>query len=221
MVAEARPDQRQHLARDRIGRHPARPRHEQVGLGGLAVLGIEVPAPARRLVPVHQQPGAPAHVAIEILHAQLLAARGPGGERRGRTQEALVRQDVHRQPEARRPGLLHLPHPPFARFGDHHPLRPVPRDRRAELLRERPAIVRIVQGHIIDRPAEPPQLRREMAHGREQEGDLLPVMPHIARLVRQLRHEHAVARRIGPSEAGEGRRELVAEDEDQFADGGH
>ena len=71
-------------------------RHEQIDLGRLAVIRIEIPLAADRLVAVHQQAGLAAHVAVEILHAQLLAARRPGLERRRRTQEAIVGQDVDR-----------------------------------------------------------------------------------------------------------------------------
>ena len=42
-----------------------------------AVVGIVVPLATLGLVGVHQEPIALAHVAIEILHAQLFAARSP------------------------------------------------------------------------------------------------------------------------------------------------
>ena len=100
MIAEPRLDQRQHFLRHRIGHERRRPRHEQICLRGLAVLRIEVPAAAGGRVAVHQQPGAPAHLAIEILHPELLASLGPPREVGGRAQEALVGEDLHRQREA-------------------------------------------------------------------------------------------------------------------------
>ena len=89
----------------------------------------------------------------------------------------------------------------------------------AELRGEGAAIALRIQGNVFDRPAQRAQLPREVAHGREQEGDLLLVMAHIARLVAQLRHEHEVPRRIAGGEAGDGRRQLVAQHEDEVADG--
>ena len=48
----------------------------------LAILLIVVPRAAKRIFAVHQHLVGPAHFAIKVLHAQLLAALGVGGELR-------------------------------------------------------------------------------------------------------------------------------------------
>ena len=80
VIAEARVDEVQDVLRDRIGFDLVGLRQEEIGLGRLAVLGIEIPLSAFRLAAIHQQPGLAPHVPIEELHAQLLAPLGPGGE---------------------------------------------------------------------------------------------------------------------------------------------
>lgn len=64
---------------------------------GFAVLVVKVPAPAGRLVTVHQQVVAFAHPAVETLQAQAPpgAAAGPLREVVVAHQEALRRQDLH------------------------------------------------------------------------------------------------------------------------------
>ena len=46
----------------------------------LSVLAVEIPLAAGWRSTVHQPTGASTHLAVEELHAQLLAATGPGGE---------------------------------------------------------------------------------------------------------------------------------------------
>ena len=165
MAAEACLDEREHIPGDGVGRTRPGARHEQVRFCHLPVLRIEVPPAARRLVAVHQQPGAATHVAVEIFHPELLAARRPLPELRGRTQEALVRQDVDRDREALVPRCLHLRDAPFAGFRDDDAFRPMTGDRLAQLFGEGPPIVRRIQRHIVDCPAEGPQFPGEVAHG--------------------------------------------------------
>ena len=219
--AEAGLDQRQHLPGDGIGCALPGARHEQVSGRGLPVVGVEIPLAARRLVAVHQQSRPAPHVAVEMFQAQLLAARGPGPERLGRAQEAVVRQDVDRQREPRLPACLHLQDPPFAGLGDDDAFRPVAGDGVLQLRGEAAARIGRLQRHIVDRPAQRPQFLGEMAHGGKDEGDLLLVMPHIGRLVLKLGHEHAIAGRIAAGEAAERGRELIAQDQDEMADAGH
>mgnify|MGYP000482235554 CR=1 FL=1 len=59
--------------------------------GQLVALGQDlVELPASRLVAVHQQPGLAAHLAVEILHPQFLAALRPGRELIARAEETVV-----------------------------------------------------------------------------------------------------------------------------------
>ena len=80
---------------------------------------------------------------------------------------------------------------------------------------DRPAGVGIIIGGIGDRPAIVAKLLREMAHGREQEGDLLAMVADIGRLVADLGHDHDVAVTVGGGQRRQRRRQLVAQDEDK------
>ena len=60
-----------------------------------------------------------------------------------------------------------------------------------------------------------------MPHGREQKGDLVLVMWNVGGLVLELRHEDEIAGGVAGGEAGEGWGELIAEDGDEVAYGGH
>jgi|GEM_PF-3050420 len=221
MIAEPGLDQRQHLLRDCIWRGRPGPGHEEIGARCLPVLRIEIPLAAGRLIAVHQEAGLAAHVAVEIFHAQLLAARGPILERRGRAQEAIVGEGVDRDRELPLPVLQHLPHAPFAGCRDDDALRAVCGNRVRHLPGKTALVLGRIQRHIVDSPARCTQLRGEMTHGRKDEGDLLLVMADIGGFIVKLRHQHAVPRRIARDQAGEGRRQLIAEDKYQVANAGH
>ena len=100
------------LLRDLIKGKARRLRHQQVTLGGFPVFRIKIPLSAFGLVAVHQQSGLPAHVAVEVLHAQFLAFRGPLPEGRVGADETCV---FHCFDE-----LQLLAQAPFAGFGHHH-----------------------------------------------------------------------------------------------------
>ena len=138
-----------------------------------AIISVIIPLPAQRLTTIHQPACSPAHLTIEVFDAELLAPRRPAREVGGRAEEARVGQYVDGQREPPGPRGLHLADPPLARLGDDHPLRLVAGDRLAQLRGEGAAVALRIQGHILDPPAEPAQLGREVAHRREQEGDLL------------------------------------------------
>ena len=53
-----------------------------------------------------------------------------------------------------------------------------------------------IQRHILDRPALCPQFLRKVAHGAEEESDLLLVVAHIGRLLADFDHQHAVVRLV-------------------------
>ena len=82
---------------------------------------------------------------------------------------------------------------------------------------QRPDVGRIVKPDIVDPPAVGAQFLREVAHGGEDEGDLLLVVRHIGRLGRDFGHQHHIARAVTCLQGGQGGVELVAKDEDDLA----
>ena len=188
-----------------------RARHEQVGIGWLAVVGVIIPAPAGRLVAVHEQVGLAAHLAVEILHPQLLAPLGPAVEAVMAADEAVVLNDHDRHIETVPPALELLAKPPFARFGQDdalvRPLRQRPLDRVGET-GAGPGLVEPVIDHP---PSRRFQFGREMAHGGEDQGDLLAVMPDIACFADRLDHQDIGLARRGLAQAREVGAQLVAQ----------
>ena len=60
-----------------------------------------------------------------------------------------------------------------------------------------------------------------MAHRGKDEGDLFLVMAYIGCLVMKLCHQHTVVFRVPGGEAGQGGRELVAENENEVTGAAH
>ena len=145
--------QPQHRLRHVVGTGLPWAGHEQIGLGGFPVLLVEVPLPASRFLAIHQQTGLPAHLPIEVLHAQLLAASGPFGEFRAGAEEAIVRQDIHGQARIILPARDHLRDAPFPRFRQPYPVRPVTLHRPGNLAREAAGVAFVIKLHVIDLPA--------------------------------------------------------------------
>ena len=98
------------------------PWHKEVLFGRLAIVAIEIPLASGRLVTIHQQSGSPAHIAIEILHAKLLAAFGQLAKRRG-TENRLSGKDFDRDAGRIAPIVDHLANPPLGGFGYEDPVR--------------------------------------------------------------------------------------------------
>ncbi len=73
----------------------------------------------------------------------------------------------------------------------------------------------LVQGIVVHPPAVLAQALGEMAHGGEQERDLLTVVGHVVALAGHLRHYHPVAGRVAFGQAAEMGAELVAENQYQ------
>ena len=161
------------------------------------------------------------HAAIERLHPQGVPSLGPAREIRARAEETVVlaKLDGHRQVIT--PSLHHLPDAPLAGLGDDDPVGFVPRDRSLEFSGERAGIARRIEAHIVDGDALGLQIGREMAHGREQESDLLLVVADIGRLLPHLDHENGVGVRVEIGERGNAAVKLIAEDEAERALAGH
>ena len=88
-------------------------------------------------------------------------------------------------------------------------------DGAGEFVGEGTCIGGIVEPHIMHAQAFAFQLFREVAHGREDQDDLLLVVGNIGRLLRHLRHEDHVLRGIEPVKRAQGGRELIAEHQTQ------
>ena len=210
MRRKPRLDQRQHLLRHRIRRETRRARAEEIGLGRLAVVMVEIPLPARRLVPLHHQPGLAPHLAIEEFHPQLLAPLGPGAELRLRTEEPVIRQHGHRQ----RAVLQRGAQPPIPRRGGDHLARAHLRRAPDQFPHDALAVLRIIQPGIGDLPAARAQLFREMPHRRQDQRDLLRVMRDVGSFRHHLGHHHHITRMRG-AQRGHVGRQLIAQHKDQ------
>jgi hypothetical protein len=64
------------------------------------------------------KPGLLTHLAIEILHAELLASLRPIRKFRVRTDKSVIFPNLHRNMKFGLPVPHHLQHAPFARLGD-------------------------------------------------------------------------------------------------------
>jgi hypothetical protein len=219
-------DEREHLAGERIGRKPTRPRQRARPRlrEGAAILGVEVPAAPGRLPVLHEHAERLAQRPVEVLQPELLAALRVRREVVTRREEVAIGPDVERDPGlARRLPELFL-NAVLARLDDDEPvgqpLRPACGRKAAEECRgERGGIFRPRrrrEGRVVHRDAVGLEAIPEMTHRREKDGDPRLVRPDVRRLAGDLRHPHAVPARV---EAVEGRAraiELVAEHEDEM-----
>ena len=188
MVGKTCLDQINHLAGDRIGGKAQRLRHQKVALRGLAVVMVEIPLAAFRLLAVHQQPGLAAHLAVEILHAQRLAPLSPAIELGMAGDETVVGEDLNIQGRIKR--LQALQHAPLAGFGHADMGGTMPLGSAEQFARKAAAIAGTIQPNIIDLPAGQTQLFGEMAHCGKEESNLLFMMANIACLTHNLGHQH-------------------------------
>ncbi len=165
---------------------------------------VEVPLPAGRLIAVHQQAGEAAHVAVEELHAELLPALRPGREGGGGGEETVIAQDL------RAPALHHLHHAPFAGFGDEDARWRMPCDGAPHFAGEGAGVGGIVEAHVIDGEAVTAEGFLEMAHGGEDEHQLLLVVLHVSGFFHHLHHQHGVAG-LTVTQRGDATGELIAQ----------
>ena len=215
MIREAPLDERKHFARDRVGRE-AQQLRRCVALGqALAVLSVEIPAPALGLILAHQQAGFTPHLAVEILHAIAPPPSRPSGKTRPRGEETIVVADEEGNAAGLAP-VLHLgEYAMFAGFGHFEPTSAVALQRLGELAVERPGMTACIQFDVVDLDPLFAESFSEAAHRGEHEDDLLLMVSDIGRLLRRLDHQHDVLLRIEIFERGERTRELVAEHEAQ------
>ena len=214
-VGKARRDEVQDLPGHGVGGVPKGLGQEQAAGRGRAVLGVEVPPPPGRGVAVHQQARPPPHVPVEVLHAQGLASLGPGLEVGVGGEEPVVFQDRHGNAQAGGPAVRLQLQPPLARLGEEDRRGAVPADRPLQLAAERAGIVRRIQPDMVDPPPRRRQVGGEAPHGRQDEDDLLPVVPDVGGLAHHLRHQHHGPGGVPPAEGRDVGRQLVPEDQDE------
>jgi hypothetical protein len=220
MIGVLARDEIDHLARDRIGREAHRRRQETRPLRSeaVAIVVVVVPLPGRRLGALHQHAMALAQVAVEPFQPQLAPTLGPGREllRRGVEMPILAHLDRHaglgtgradRGIDATVSGQDH-----------HHAFRPPGRQIRRQRVSKSNGVMRPM-GAITHVPAATAQRFREVPHRREKQRDPRPVRPDLRRLLAHLGHPHRIPPRIEPVERRRRGVELVAEDEDQVAQG--
>ena len=222
VAGEARLDVGNHVAGDRVRFEAQWGRHQTGALAAeaAAVVGVEVPAAARRLATFHQHAMALAHHAVEELHAQLPVLLRPVGKAGARNHEMQVIAQVEHHPltlAQRADGLFQ---PPFARLDQHQLARRVTAQPGGEDIDQILAVT-VAQRAVIDRPATAAQHVGEMAHGRQEERRACLVAPDMGRFARRLDHQHPVAGRIETFESGRRVIELVAEHQHQVADFRH
>ncbi len=219
MCPEARLDQRQHPTRDVVRRERRRSRQQARPFPAerLAVVGVVVPRTAGRLaVVIEQHALAPAQPAVEVLHAQRLAALRPRGELARLAQEVRVGSLRPRDAGIRHRARQRLRQSPLAWHNRHHALWP----QRSEVGGKR--VVQRCVGVLVQRPvrhavAACTQRIAEMPHRRQEHRDACLGAPDLGRLVRDLGHPGHVQRGIEVLEHRRRPVELVAEHQHQVA----
>ncbi len=81
----------------------------------------------------------------------------------------------------------------------------------AQLPIQAAAVVRVVELHVVDRDAALSQLGGEMPHGRQDQRNLLRMVPHVTAFGLDFDKEDAVAVRLEILQAGQAGTQLIAE----------
>ena len=127
MIGKARSYQVQHIAGDCIRREVRMLRRLHRFRQPLAILRVEIPAPACRGVAFHQEIGLAPHLAVEEFHPQFAAVFRPCREARAAGEKTVVLADVDGNAEAFLPRLHIREHAPFAGKRDDDTLCAMPR----------------------------------------------------------------------------------------------
>ncbi len=104
---------------------------------------------------------------------------------------------------------------PFAGFGHADLAHVVGGDGAVELAREAAAVVGVVEADVVDLPAVPAQALGAVAHGAEDQRELLGVMRGVAHLAGDFGEQHAGGGRVGAVECGDALADLIAEHENE------
>ena len=106
---------------------------------------------------------------------------------------------------------------PVAALGQMHlgrvePLRPA-----QQLARQRTTVIGIIQSHVVNLDAPRAQSLGKMAHGAEDQGDLLRVMRHMTGLFHHFGQQHVVVLAVDVLQCTEAMGKLVTQDQNQTA----
>ena len=165
------------------------------------------------MIAVHEQACAPAHITVEELHAQLLAALGPALEISTGTEETIILEDLHGQAQICLPRSQVGEHAVLTGPGGDNLFGTKLSRRPLNLGKETAAVFRCVQGDVVNRNPAGFELGREMAHGGENQRNLARVVRNVGRLLHHLHHDHSItAVWIKLAQAGQIMAELIAED---------
>ena len=181
--------------------------------GRLAVFGVEIPFSPDRLLTLQQHPMPSAHVAVEILHPQLLAALAPLPKLLDRTEEAIIFADLDGHTEMCPPAPHLLRQTPFSAFGGDDGGGSALGNRPGELAPQALRVLRVIQRDVTHLEPLLPQLVGKVPHGGEEKGDLLLVVLHIGRFAHDFRHQHERVLRIRIGKRRQRMAELVTEHE--------
>ena len=180
--------------------------HRQIGLGGFAVLCVKIPLPTFGRIAVHEQAGLAAHIAIKILHAQLLAVLGPVFKFAMRAQKPVVGQDCHRNIKTVGPAIEHGLYAPFARLSHAQCRDFVPLNCARDFAGKATAVFGLGQFYVIDGPTCAAQIICMVAHGGQNIRHFGFMVRHIFGFFVHLRHQDDACFFVLPSQ----RRQAVA-----------
>ena len=212
MIGELVFDEGDAFSRNLVGFEEGPVGRVHIVLGRTPVLLVVVPFPAGRLaVVLHQETGALAHLAIEMLHCQMVAIFGPTAKIGDRAKIAVVGQYLDVAIELVGPFGDRLIETPFAGLDDVNLARIVSLNSAGDLSGKAVGVVLVGQFDIIDVPAVLAQFVCEVAHGREDQDDLLLVMFDVGRLVPHLRHQDDGVVLRAPAQRSKRSGKLVAE----------
>ena len=204
MIGKMLVHQRDHLPGNGIRFHPKGRRGRRLTGPLLAVIGVEIPLPALRFAfGGHQQTGLAPHLPVEELHPQLFPALGPVRKFLLGGNEPCIRADLHRHSEAFMPATDLFVQPPFPALGGDdffrvHTLHLLANHRFEALVLVVPVIRLVV--HL---PAIALQLPGKMAHGAEQQRNLLLVVIGVAGFVMNFGHHHQIPILVGVVESAD------------------
>ena len=219
MRGKARFDQCEDLAGHVVGREGSTWRYgtRPGGAKRLAVVCVEVPLPAFGFVARHQHAMTLTHLAIEVLHAQRLAAARVSGEIAHAAVEVAIFTHVQRQSLRLCRGFDCLQHAPVAGRCQHQPGRAQAFDVVLQLQLQAAAIVCSVQRRVMQRTPSGAQRLREVAHGGKEHHRARLARPDVRGFLGHLGHPDGIARGVEPVERRGVQVELVAQHDDQVA----
>ena len=209
-----------HLLSDRVRRYAVRRGYVDgpAAAEALAVLCVEIPLPAFGLAAVHQHTVTPAHLAIEVLHAQLLAPCGVRGEIAYGAEKVAVIAQVERQAGLGCHVAQRLQHARVSGSGKQQCRGAQPLDVTRQNVCERARVGGLVQLGVMQCPTFCPQRLREVPHGREEERRALLAGGHVGGFFRHLGHPHRILHGIETVEAGGVDVQLIAENDHQMTE---